>query len=218
MNRRSLLLGLAGAAVVAVTGGWIASRQSGSQSSFSIATPALADDVELLPDIPLGDANAPITLIEYASYTCPHCAHFHETVFPSLKRDYIDTGKVKFIHREVYFDKFGLWAGMIAGCVGAPKYYAVSGMIYDTQKEWIGDAKEATIADNLRKIGLKAGLSKEQIDTCMNDQARMQAMVATFQKNATADAVDATPTLIINGTKYSNMSYDDLKKILDEKL
>ena len=216
MNRRSLLLGIAGAAVVAVTGGWIATRQTGTQTSF--VTPAAAADAEILPDIPLGSADAPITVIEYASFTCPHCAHFHETVFPALKRDYIDTGKVKFIHREVYFDKFGLWAGTIAGCVGAPKYYAVSGMIYDTQKEWIGDGKEATIADNLRKIGLKVGLSKEQIDTCMNDQARMQSMVATYQKNATDDKIDATPTLIINGEKYSNMSFEELKKILDAKL
>lgn len=216
MTRRSLLLGLAGAAVVAVAGGWIATRQSGAQTGF--ATPAAAADAEILPDIPMGSADAPITVIEYASYTCPHCATFHKDVFAPLKRDYIDTGKVKFIHREVYFDKFGLWAGTIAGCVGAPKYHAVSGMLYDTQSDWIGDAKEATIADNLRKIGLKAGLSKEQIDACMNDQARMQSMVATFQKHATEDAIDATPTLIIDGQKYSNMSYADLKKILDAKL
>ena len=216
MNRRSLLLGVAGAAVVAVTGGWIATRQTGTQTSF--VTPAAAADAEILPDIPLGSADAPITLIEYASFTCPHCAHFHETVFPSLKRDYIDTGKVKFIHREVYFDKFGLWAGTIAGCVGAPKYHAVAGMIYDTQADWIGDGKEATVGANLRKIGLKAGLSKEQIDTCLNDKARMEAMVATYQKHATDDKIDATPTLVINGEKFSNMSFEELKKILDAKL
>lgn len=217
MNRRTLLLGISGAAAIAVTGGWIASRNAGAETAFVL--PAAADEsAEILPDIPMGDPNAPITLIEYASYTCPHCANFHDTVFGKLKTEYIDTGKVKFIHREVYFDKYGLWAGLIAQCGGAPKYHALSGMIYETQKEWIGDGKDATIADNLRKIGLKSGLSKEQIDACMADQARMGAMIATYQKNATADEINSTPTLVIDGVKHSNMSYEELKAILDAKL
>lgn len=219
MNRRTLLLGLSGAAVIAVAGGWIASRQGAGQTSFAV--PAMAEDAPaaaLLPDVPLGSPDAPVTLIEYASYTCPHCAHFHDEVFGALKRDYIDTGKVKFIHREVYFDKFGLWAGLIAQCGGTMKYYGIVDMLYGTQKDWIGDGKEQTISDNLRKIGLKAGLTGEQLDTCLKDQARAEAMVTTFQKHATDDQVEGTPTLIINGEKYSNMSYEELKKILDAKL
>ncbi|WP_420343075.1 DsbA family protein [Paenirhodobacter sp.] len=217
MTRRSLLLGIAGAAIVAVTGGWITSRGGSAQTGF--VTPAAAQDAaEILPDTPLGNADAKVTMIEYASFTCPHCANFHETVWPSLKKDYIDTGKIKFILREVYFDKFGLWAGMVAQCGGAPKYYGIADMLFDGQKDWIGDGTETTIADNLRKIGLKAGLTKEQLETCMNDQKHAQAMVATFQKNAQADQIDGTPSFVINGQKYSNMSYEDLKKILDEKL
>ncbi|MDF2140396.1 DsbA family protein [Paenirhodobacter sp. CAU 1674] len=216
MTRRSLLLGIAGAAIVAVTGGWVASRQGAQQTGF--VAPALAEDAATLPDIVLGQDSAPITVIEYASYTCPHCAHFHDDVFIPLKRDYIDTGKVKFIHREVYFDKFGLWAGLIAQCGGAPKYYAVSGMLYATQNDWIGDGKEATIGANLRKIGLKAGLSKEQIETCLNDQDRAKALVATYQKNAGADEITGTPSLVIDGVKHSNMTYAELKAILDAKL
>jgi protein-disulfide isomerase len=203
MTRRSLLLGIAGAAIVAVTGGWVASRQGAQQTGF--VAPALAEDAATLPDIVLGQDSAPITVIEYASYTCPHCAHFHDDVFIPLKRDYIDTGKVKFIHREVYFDKFGLWAGLIAQCGGAPKYYAVSGMLY-------------AIGANLRKIGLKAGLSKEQIETCLNDQDRAKALVATYQKNAGADEITGTPSLVIDGVKHSNMTYAELKAILDAKL
>lgn len=219
MNRRTLLLGLSGAAVIAVAGGWIATRQGAGQTGFDV--PAMAEDApaaDLLPDLPLGSPDAPVTLIEYASYTCPHCAHFHDEVFGALKRDYIDTGKVKFIHREVYFDKFGLWAGLIAQCGGTMKYYGIVDMIYGTQKDWIGDGKEQTISDNLRKIGLKAGLTNEQLDTCLKDQARAEAMVTTFQKHATDDQIEGTPTLIINGEKYSNMSYEELKKILDAKL
>lgn len=223
MNRRSLLLGTAGAAVIAATGGWIAPRltgaRTGAQTGF--VTPAMAQEpaaTDILPDVPLGREDAPITLIEYASFTCPHCANFHDTVFAKLKAEYIDTGKVKFILREVYFDKYGLWAGMIAQCGGAPKYYGISDLLFSGQKDWIGNGQDATIAANLRKIGLKAGLTAEQVEACMNDQARAQKMVQTFQKNATADAIDATPTLVINGEKHQNMSYEDLKKILDAKL
>ena len=107
---------------------------------------------------------------------------------------------------------------MIAQCGGAPKYYALSGMIYASQNDWIGDGKESTIGANLRKIGLKAGLSQDQIDACLNDQARAEAMVATYQKNATADQITATPSLVIDGKKYSNMTYAELKAILDAKL
>ena len=217
MNRRSLLLGLSGAAVIAAAaGGWAVLRPSSTQSI--VATPAEAAGGTVLPDIPLGRADAPITLIEYASYTCSHCARFHETVFPGLKRDYIDTGKLRFILREVYFDKFGLWAGQLAQCGGTLKYYGIAGMLFAEQQAWIGDGTEPVIAGNLRKIGLKAGLTKDQIETCLNDTARAEAMVTTYQRNAGADAIDGTPTLIINGEKHDNMSFDELKKILDAKL
>ena len=219
MNRRTLLLGLSGAAVIAVAGGWIASRQGAGQTSFAV--PAMAEDAPaaaLLPDVPLGSPDAPVTLIEYASYTCPHCATWHKEIYPRLKAEFIDTGKVRFIHREVYFDKFGLWAGLIAGCGGDLKYHAISGMIYDSQQDWIGDGTEATIAANLRKIGLKAGLGQEQIEACMTDQKRMEAMVATYQKNATADDINATPTLVINGEKFSNMPWEELKTLIEAKL
>lgn len=217
MNRRSLLLGVAGAAVIAATGGWLASRPGATQTL--IATPAEAAGAgDILPDVPLGKASAPVTMIEYASFTCPHCAHFHDDVFGSLKRDYIDTGKVRFILREVYFDKFGLWAGQIAQCGGDLKYYGVVDMLFATQNDWIGDGKEATIAANLRKIGLKVGLTKDQIEACLNDQDRAQKMVLTFQKHMTDDGIKGTPSFVINGEKYDNMSYDDLKKVLDAKL
>lgn len=216
MNRRTLLLGVAAAALLAAAG-WTALRNGSGESV--LASPAeAADNGALLPDIAIGSADAPITLIEYASYTCSHCAHFHEEVFKPLKRDYIDTGKVRFILREVYFDKYGLWGGQIAQCGGDLKYYGIAGLLFSEQMNWIGDGKEPTIAENLRKIGLKAGLTKDQIETCLNDTARAEAMVATYQHNATADGIEGTPSLVINGEKFSNMGYDALKKILDAKL
>ena len=104
-----------------------------------------------------------------------------------LKANYIDTGKVRFVYREVYFDRFGLWAGMIARCGGDDEVFRhLRPDLRQPSSDWIGDGEPATIADNLRKIGLKAGLSDEQLDACLNDNAKAEAMVATYQKNATA--------------------------------
>lgn len=220
MKRRTFTL--AALSAILVAGGSFLTFRKPGQTSAPLPGAAFAQDTGaepvIRPDFVLGEADAPIELIEYASYTCPHCATFHAQVFPQLKANYIDTGKVKFIHREVYFDKFGLWAGMVAQCAGEMRYYGVSGMIYDTQAEWIGNGDAGAIADNLRKIGAKAGLSKAELDACMNDGAMAQSMVATYQKNAEADDVQATPTLIIDGEKHSNMSYDELAAILDAKL
>jgi protein-disulfide isomerase len=220
---KPLFLGGIALAAVAAAGLFMASRLSDTVApqsltqvvNNSVATSAEAGTAEVLPDYVMGAETAPITLIEYASYTCPHCATWHEEVLPALKRDYIDTGKVKFIHREVYFDKFGLMAGQIAQCAGAPRYYAVSGLLYQTQHDWIGDGKPETIVANLNKIGLKAGLSAAQIEACVGDKARLDQMVATYQANAGKDGISSTPSMVINGTKYGNMSYAELKKILD---
>lgn len=174
--------------------------------------------VALAPDMILGAEDAPVTVVEYASYTCPHCRKFHETVFGDLKANYIETGKVKLVYREIYFDKYGLWAAMVARCGGPEKYFAVSDMIYDTQEEWLASGNEQGITDALRKLGISAGLTGEQVDACLNDKEAAKAMVAAFQQNATADEVEGTPTFIINGEKYSNMGYDEFSAILDEKL
>lgn len=177
-----------------------------------------APAAEILPDIALGAEDAPVTIYEYASFTCGHCANFHSENWPKLKADYIDTGKVKFVQRDIYFDAPGLWAGILARCGGDDKYYAVSDMLFDEQKKWLaGDSGDA-IAANLRKIGLKAGMTEEQMTACWNDTAKVEQLVATFQQNATADGVEATPTFVIGGDKVENQPWDDLKKVIDDKL
>jgi protein-disulfide isomerase len=171
-----------------------------------------------VPDMVLGAADAPVTLIEYASYTCPHCASFHDTVFKQLKSDYIDTGKVRFVYREVYFDRYGLWAAIVARCGGETRYFGINSMLFDQQKEWAASDDPAVVVENLKKIGRTAGMDDATLDACLKDNTMAQAMVAAYQTNATADAVEGTPTLIINGKKHGNMSYADLAKILDENL
>ncbi len=173
-----------------------------------------ATDVAI-PDMVLGSPDAPVKMTEYASYTCPHCQRFHTDVFKSLKTDYIDTGKVQFTFREVYFDRYGLWAAMMARCGGDMKYFGISDILYNTQSEWLSADDPAVVIENLKKIGRTAGMDDATLEACFNDKAKAEAMVAAYQANATADGIEGTPTLIINGTKHSNMSYEELKAIID---
>ena len=176
------------------------------------AGPAHAQTAETVTveDMTLGNPDAAVTMVEYASFTCPHCAAFHENTFAQLKADYIDTGKIHFVYREVYFDRFGLWAGMLARCGGEA--------LYGSQPEWAKGGDPAEIAGNLRKLGRTAGLSDEEVTACMSDQATAEAMVASFEKNAEADGISSTPSFVINGETYTNMPYDEMKAILDAAL
>jgi protein-disulfide isomerase len=169
----------------------------------------------VVPDMTLGSADAPVKITEYASFTCPHCAQFHQDVFNRLKADYIDTGKVQFTFREVYFDRYALWAAILARCGGQMKYFGISSILFETREEWLATDDPTTVIANLKTIGRTAGMEDAAMDVCFKDEAMAEAMVATYQANATADGVESTPTLFINGTKHSNMSYDDLKAIID---
>lgn len=169
-------------------------------------------------EMTLGNPDATVTLTEYASFTCPHCARFHTDVMPNLKTDYIDTGKIKFVYREVYFDRLGLWGGMLARCGGPEKYFGIADMLYTRQRAWTSGAGGAEIAENLYKIGRIAGLKNEDMVACLQDQDMAKALVAEYQKNSEADGVNSTPSLIINGVNHSNQSYGALKKLLDAQL
>lgn len=175
-------------------------------------------EAPVIEDMILGDESAPVTVVEYASFTCPHCRTFHENAFGDLKANYIDTGKVKFVYREVYFDKFGLWAGMVARCAGPDRYFGVVDLLYENQTEWLSSRNDAQIAADLRKIGLASGIEPEALDACLADGAQAQAMVAAFQVNAEADSVRATPTFFIDGESYTNMNYADFSAVLDARL
>lgn len=218
MNRRNALIGISALALAA--GGWSLTRPStGSMPDVGMANAQSGDiDTSGIVEMTLGADDAPVTMIEYASYTCPHCATFHNGPFKQLKADYIDTGKVRFVYRDVYFDRFGLWAAMVARCEPS-KFFGVTGLLYQQQSEWIAGGNDpAQIADNLRRIGRLAGLENDQLEACLADNENAQALVAWYQANAEADNVTSTPTLIIDGEKHGNMAYSALKAIIDEKL
>lgn len=201
-------------------------RSVAAALALAIAAPAMAQEAapaeqaqaETLPDISLGSEDAPLTFVEYASFTCGHCANFHNENWEKLKAEYVDTGKIRFIQRDVYFDQVGLWAGILARCGGDDKYYAVSDMLFSDQSKWLSGGSGEEVAANLRKIGLKAGMTEEQMTACWDDTAKVEQLITTFQQNATADRIEATPTFVIGGEKVMNQPWADLKKIIDGKL
>lgn len=169
-------------------------------------------------DMVLGEAAAPVTLVEYGSYTCPHCATFHANNFARLKAEYIDTGKVKFVFREVYFDRYGLWAAMVARCGGPARYFGIHSILYDKQRDWAGSDDANAVVNSLRQIGKSAGMDDATIDACMKDANMAQAMINAFEANMAADGVEGTPTLFINGAKHGNMDWPALKSLIDAEL
>lgn len=200
--------------------------------TIAMAMPAMAQDAApggsdtataspkekvLANDLSLGKKDAPLTVYEYISFTCPHCATFHQESFPELKSEYIDTGKVYFVQRDVYFDQVGLWAGILARC-DEKKFYPVSGMLLDEQAEWLSAQNGDEVVANLRKIGARAGMTAEQVDACWNDKARAESLVETYQKNATADKIQGTPSFVIGGELIANQPWADLKAVIDKKL
>ena len=171
------------------------------------ATTAAEADASAIIDMVLGDEDAPIKVIEYASFTCPHCRSFHQGAFKKLKADYIDKGKVRFTYREIYFDRWGLWGSIIARCGGKDKFFAISDLLYTKQSEW-AKGTPAEIAGNLRRIGITAGLSQDAVQACFSDGQKAQNLVAWYEENRAADGITSTPSFVINGTKYANMPYE----------
>ena len=211
------LTALAALALIAVGGMFAAPQTLG----FDAQAQEAADiDTSMIKEMSIGNPDAAVTVIEYASFTCPHCASFHANVFKDLKADYIDTGKINFVHREVYFDRFGLWAGIVARCGenAENRYFGIADMIYAQQDTWARQDDPNAIVANLRNIGKTGGLSDAELDACFQDADKAQALYASFVKNSEADNITSTPSFIINGEKYANMSYDELKQILDAAL
>ncbi len=215
-------------AVVAATAiaGFVWNAKTPEPMNASLIAPAFAQDSTTVEadgadvtviDMTIGNPDAAVTVIEYASFTCIHCANFHNKSYPAFKSEFIDTGKIKFIYREVYFDRFGLWAGMLARCEGPDKYFPVAELLFNERDNWFYKT-DADVAAGLRKMGTIAGMSEDAISACMADGAKAKALVAEYQKNAAADGVNSTPTFLLNGENVGNPGLDGLRELIGAEL
>lgn len=175
---------------------------------FLIANEVDSDTYE---DMVKGEDSSEIVIVEYASFTCPHCATFHKEVIPKLQKEYIDSGIVKFVYREVYFDAPGLWAGLLARCANKKKYFGIVDLLYKKQDKWASGASEKEILKQLFSIGRQVGLEDETINACMQNKTKSLNMIDAYLKNAKSDQITSTPSLVINGKLYENMNYENLK-------
>lgn len=171
---------------------------------------------QALPDMVMGEEDAPVTIVEYASMTCPHCASFHETTLPALKEKYVDTGKVRLIFREFPFDPRATAAFMLARCAPKEQYFPLIDVLFKQQREW------ATAQDPrppLLQLVKLAGFTQESFEACLKNQQVLDNVMAVREKAAKDYKVDSTPTFFINGEKHSGaLSIGDMSKIIDKFL
>jgi protein-disulfide isomerase len=184
------------------------------------ATPAadvvqVAAGPEIRPDdVVLGKSDAPITVFEYASLTCPHCADFSTKTFPQVKKDWIDAGKVRWVYRDFPFDPVALKAHVIAHCGGPDKFYGFLDVFYEQQRNWYKpNPDEAVVAlSQLTKFG---GVSEAQVKACLSD-TKLSTLVVTNRKSGDDNGVDSTPTFFINGSKSTGFKeYAEFQKLLE---
>ena len=220
MKRRALLAA-GGGALVALGAGWTLTRPNPQTGLLPGAAMAQTTDGEMpqVMEMVQGNPDATVEVIEYASFTCPHCASFHANQYQALKENYIDTGRIKFVYREVFFDRPGLWASMIARCTDDMDFFfGFSELLYAEQRAWLASGDPAGIIEDLRRLAKTAGLDDTALDACLSDGAKAEALFGWYQENAERDGINSTPTFMIDGQKYSNMGYDEFAGILDEKL
>jgi protein-disulfide isomerase len=192
----------------------------GASAATFLASPALAqrkpagpetvDIAELmkpgtLPDLSLGKADAAVTIVEYASKTCGHCANFHNKVYPTIKEKFVDTGKVRFIYREFPLDDRAMAASMLARCTGSPeKAMAMASILFAKQEEWA--FVRTNPVPELFKIAKQAGFTQESFDKCLTDQKLLEDITAIRERGTKTFQVSATPTFFINGKRYAGRS------------
>jgi protein-disulfide isomerase len=171
-----------------------------------------------LGEMVLGDDKAPVTIVEYASLTCPHCAHFFATTFPKLKKDYIETGKVRYILREFPLNPLDAAAIMLARCTGKDdktKYYAMIDTLWSQQRTWVVEKP----LEPLKAIARQAGLSEEQFNACLTNQQLLDGLESSRQHATDKLGVNSTPTFFINGDKKTgDLSIEEMAKAIEPYL
>lgn len=225
MTRRALLGGVAAAALVLAL-------PLAATEAFAQTVPEAQGDVDMaevlkpgpLPEMAIGQENAPVTIVEYMSMTCPHCATFHNTTFDEIKTKYVDTGKARFIIREFPFDPRAAAAFMLARCMPsnpqepstAAQYFPMVSMLMKQQNTWAA-AEDGRAA--LLQMSKLAGFSQEGFQACLTNQQLLDDVNATMKRGADEFGVNSTPTFLINGKRYAGaMSVESMSALIDSLL
>lgn len=212
MNRRQSLVVMG---MFAASTALFAERPASSQEASDVAK-KLLEAASPLGDRAIGNVDAPVVMIEYASATCPHCAEFHEKLLPQIKTEYIDTGKVRFIFREFPLDQLALGAFMLARCVPEDKYFATLDLMFRRQRTW---AQAKNPADELFKITQMAGMDQAGFEACVKREDLGKAIVESSKKAAKDFAIKGTPAIFVNGQfvdAHEDMA--DVKAALDKAI
>jgi protein-disulfide isomerase len=224
-RRKILTLAAVSTAAIALTAGTEAWAQDTNATpvpnASDVKVPPAAGTVDeakllapgTLKDIVMGKAEAPVTIVEYASMTCPHCAHFATTTLPTIKEKYIDTGKAKLILREFPFDPRASAAFMLARCAPEERYYPLVEVLFKQQEQWAG---AANAEEPLLQISKLAGFTQESFKACLTNQKLLDDVNAVRERGANEFGVNSTPTFFINGARYSGaLSVDEMSAIID---
>ncbi len=192
-----------------------------TEAAAKVEVPEAAGTVDMakllqpgaLPDMFLGKADAPVTIVEYASMTCPHCAHFHETTLPALKTKYIDTGRARLIFREFPFDPRAEAGFMLARC-SKDNYFPMVDVLFKQQGTWA--APEANAKEALLQLSKLAGFTQESFEACLTDQKLLDEVRSVQKRGSDEFEVDSTPTFFINGKKYKGaLTIEQMSAIID---
>lgn len=189
--------------------------------------PAAADAEKPIPGVPLddmaeGSVDAPVTVIEFASMTCPHCAHFQKDTFPLLKRDFIDTGKIRFIFREFPLDTYAVDASILARCTGAENYFKVLTKLFAEQPQWmpapgpVSDTSRKATQSRLVKYGEEYGVDEAKYEACLANKPLKDHLANRMEEARGRYQVNGTPAIVVNGKLTSSPAYADVAKAIAE--
>ena len=214
-----IVVGIAIAVVVAVAIGIAAYQFSRERVVDAVAPPAAPEAAVVYEDdFILGDRDAPVTLIEFASLTCPHCASFHREILPQLKSEYIDTGKIRLVYRDFPTSpvELALAAAMLARCGGEDRFFGFIEVLYLSQERW---SRSENPRRELEQIARMGGMSSADFNTCLDDQALLEKLQARTRRDQERYGIRSTPSFILDGRKLSRVeTVEDFRDALDPAL
>ena len=164
-------------------------------------------------DMILGRADAPVTIVEYASLTCSHCARFHDQVLPKVKETYIETGKARLVYRDFPLDRLALAGSMLARCAGPERYFGFIDILFREQSNWSQSRQPMQALGRLARLG---GMSQARFDACLRDESVQRLVLDQRLAGTRAYKIDSTPTLIIGGRRYDRgLSFAEMRAVIE---